>query len=74
MAPDISPVAETVPPVAKLPTVAVPTALIVPPDVKALDVLLNVSPDVALATPASLNIISVLAPGAVRLPEMLPIK
>ena len=57
--PEISP---PEPLVTKLPTVAV------------LVVLSNVNPAVALAMPLSLNMISVLAPGAAKLPCMLPIK
>ena len=74
LAPDTSPVALTVPPVAKLPTVAVPTALIVPPTNNAFAVLVNVNPETALVIPPSLNSICVLAPGDATLPEMLPIK
>ena len=49
-------------------------ALTLLPTVSKFAVLSNVNPLVALATPLSLNITCVLAPGEVRLPEMLPIK
>ena len=74
LAPEMSPVALTVPPVAILPPVIVPTELMVPPTNKALDVLVNVKPETALVIPLSLNSICVLAPGALILPEILPIK
>ena len=74
LAPKISPVALTKPPVVKLPTVAVPTALKILPTVKVLFVLSKVRPAVAFAVPLSLNITSVFAPGAATLPETLPMK
>ena len=74
LAPDISPVALTVPPVATLPAVTVPAALTIPDTVTALLVLSNVNPEVALVVPLSLKRICVLAPGALMLPEILPIK
>ena len=70
----MSPVALTVPPVAKLPPVIVPPALTVLPTANALEPLVNVRPAVALAIPLSLNITCVLAPGVEMLPEMLPTK
>ena len=45
----------TAPVVVKLPTVAVPTALNVPPVNRALEALSKVKPDVALVIPSSLN-------------------
>ena len=77
--PVIVAVALTVPPVAMLPPVIVAVALKVPPVAKlplvtVLVVLSNVNPLVALATPLSLNITCVFEPGALMLPETLPMK
>ena len=72
-APRILPVALISPEVITLPATTFPVELSIPV-VTVLATLSNVNPDVALATPPSLNITSVLAPGEETLPEMLPIK